>query len=36
MLSNAVELDKGIPEVYSCSTVGDYNILVMDLMGPSL
>ena len=29
-------IDKGIPNVYYCSTEGDYNVLVMDLMGPSL
>ena len=28
--------DKGIPHVYYCSTEGEYNILVMDLLGPSL
>jgi len=29
-------LDKGIPNVYYSSTEGDYNVLVMDLLGPSL
>jgi len=29
-------LDKGIPHVYYCATEGDYNIMVMDLLGPSL
>jgi casein kinase 1/casein kinase 1 epsilon len=28
--------DKGIPHVYYCATEGDYNIMVMDLLGPSL
>jgi len=28
--------DKGIPKVYYCSTEGDQNIMVMDLLGPSL
>ncbi|CAD8110966.1 unnamed protein product [Paramecium primaurelia] len=29
-------VEKGIPQVYYCSTEGDYNIMVMDLLGPSL
>ncbi|EGR27909.1 kinase domain protein [Ichthyophthirius multifiliis] len=29
-------MDKGIPQVYYCSTEGEYNIMVMDLLGPSL
>lgn len=29
-------IDKGIPNVYYCSSEGDYNIMVMDLLGPSL
>jgi len=29
-------VDKGIPHVYYCATEGDYNIMVMDLLGPSL
>jgi len=28
--------DKGIPRVYYCGTEGDQNIMVMDLLGPSL
>jgi casein kinase 1/casein kinase 1 epsilon len=28
--------DKGIPQVYFCATEGDYNILAMELLGPSL
>ena len=27
---------KGIPQVYYCSNKGDYNIMVMDLLGKSL
>jgi len=26
----------GIPRVHWCGTEGDYNILIMDLLGPSL
>ena len=29
-------IDKGLPNVYYCSTEGDHNIMVMDLLGPSL
>ena len=29
-------IDKGIPNVYYCATEGEYNIMVMDLLGPSL
>jgi len=29
-------VDKGIPHVYYCATEGDYNIMVMDLLGSSL
>lgn len=29
-------VDRGIPHVYYCGTEGDYNIMVMDLLGPSL
>jgi len=29
-------LDKGIPNIYYSSTEGDYNVMVMDLLGPSL
>ena len=28
--------DKGIPCVYECGVEGEYNYLVMELMGPSL
>jgi len=28
--------DKGIPHVYYCATEGEHNIMVMDLLGPSL
>jgi len=35
-LRDATVIDKGIPNVYYCSTEGDYNIMVMDLLGPSL
>jgi len=28
--------DKGIPRVYYCATEGDQNVMVMDLLGPSL
>ena len=34
--NDSTVIDKGIPNVYYCSTEGDYNVLVMDLMGPSL
>ena len=29
-------IDKGIPNVYYSATEGEYNIMVMDLLGPSL
>ncbi|EGR26929.1 hypothetical protein IMG5_204310 [Ichthyophthirius multifiliis] len=29
-------IDKGIPIVYYAATEGDYNVMVMDLLGPSL
>jgi len=28
--------ERGIPRVYYCATEGDHNIMVMDLLGPSL
>jgi len=34
--NDSTVIDKGIPNVYYCSTEGDYNVLVMDLMGSSL
>lgn len=36
LLKDSTVIDKGIPNVYYCSTEGDYNILVMDLLGASL
>jgi len=36
LLKDASTLDKGIPRVYYCATEGDQNIMVMDLLGPSL
>eukprot|EP01017_Pseudomicrothorax_dubius_P033808 TRINITY_DN4561_c0_g2_i6.p1 TRINITY_DN4561_c0_g2~~TRINITY_DN4561_c0_g2_i6.p1 ORF type:complete len:364 (-),score=92.94 TRINITY_DN4561_c0_g2_i6:62-1153(-) len=33
---DASVIDKGIPRVYYCATEGDYNIMVMDLLGLSL
>jgi len=36
LLQDDTVIDKGIPQVYFCSAEGDYNILVMDLLGPSL
>lgn len=36
LLSNSSVIDKGIPNVYYCCTEGDFNIMVMDLLGPSL
>lgn len=35
-LTNDATVDKGIPNVYYNSTEGEYNVLVMDLLGPSL
>ena len=41
--NDSTVIDKGIPNVYYCSTEGtpipdsgDYNVLVQDLLGPSL
>jgi len=34
--NDSTVIDKGIPNVYYCSTEGDYNVMVMDLMGSSL
>eukprot|EP00825_Cyclidium_porcatum_P006202 TRINITY_DN13052_c0_g1_i2.p2 TRINITY_DN13052_c0_g1~~TRINITY_DN13052_c0_g1_i2.p2 ORF type:complete len:231 (-),score=31.54 TRINITY_DN13052_c0_g1_i2:148-840(-) len=36
LLQEASVLDKGIPNVYYCATEGEYNIMVMDLLGLSL
>eukprot|EP00331_Platyophrya_macrostoma_P024720 CAMPEP_0176439262 /NCGR_PEP_ID=MMETSP0127-20121128/19834_1 /TAXON_ID=938130 /ORGANISM="Platyophrya macrostoma, Strain WH" /LENGTH=389 /DNA_ID=CAMNT_0017823489 /DNA_START=30 /DNA_END=1200 /DNA_ORIENTATION=- len=36
LLNDTSVVDKGIPHVYYCATEGDYNIMVMDLLGPSL
>jgi len=36
LLSDSSVIDKGIPNVYYCTTEGEFNILVMDLLGPSL
>ena len=35
MCDNSV-LEKGIPNVHSCRSEGEFNFLVMDLLGPSL
>ena len=36
LLRDASTPERGIPRVYYCATEGDYNIMVMDLLGPSL
>ncbi|CAD8122244.1 unnamed protein product [Paramecium sonneborni] len=36
LLQEPSVIDKGIPNVYYCATEGEYNIMVMDLLGPSL
>jgi len=36
LLNDSSVIDKGIPNVYYCATEGEYNIMVMDLLGPSL
>lgn len=36
LLQDTTVVDKGIPHVYYCATEGDFNIMVMDLLGPSL
>lgn len=36
LLHDSSVADKGIPNIYFCSTEGDYNIMVMDLLGSSL
>ena len=30
------EINKCIPNIYYCASEGDYNVMVMDLLGPSL
>ncbi|KAL4448778.1 hypothetical protein ABPG74_012867 [Tetrahymena malaccensis] len=34
--SDGIIMDKGIPKIYQYYTEGEYNIMVMDLLGPSL
>lgn len=36
LLKDSNTPDKGIPRVYYCATEGDQNVMVMDLLGPSL
>lgn len=36
LLKDSHSLDKGIPQVYSCTIDGKYNVMVMDLLGQSL
>lgn len=36
MLKDKTVIDKGIPNLYYAATEGDYNVMVMDLLGPSL
>ncbi|KRW98107.1 Protein kinase-like domain [Pseudocohnilembus persalinus] len=36
LLNDSSVIDKGIPNVYYCATEGEYNIMVMDLLGASL
>jgi len=33
LLRDSSVIDKGIPNIYYCATEGDYNIMVMDLLG---
>ena len=35
-ISNSLSLLVGIPSIKWCGTEGDYNVLVMELLGPSL
>ena len=36
LLSDTDVFDKGIPQVYYCLQKGRYNLMAMDLLGPSL
>ncbi|CAD8196632.1 unnamed protein product [Paramecium octaurelia] len=36
LLKEPSVIDKGIPNVYYCASESEYNIMVMDLLGPSL
>lgn len=36
LLSDCLIPDKGIPNIYYCGTQQEYNVLVMDLLGPNL
>jgi len=36
LLRDSTAIGKGIPNIYYSATEGDYNIMVMDLLGPSL
>jgi len=35
-LKDPAVLDKGIPNIWFCGTEGEHNIMIMDLLGPSL
>lgn len=36
LLKDSTASERGIPRVYYCATEGDHNVMVMDLLGPSL
>jgi len=36
LLKDSNSVDKGIPQIHYCTTEGKYNIMIMDLLGPSL